>query len=113
MPAKRKSEIEKLAEELMPGWRAVDAHMDDDTSELLAATDARAKRSRADSTMPSIAKLRAKYGTKESDINVGSTSFHDSRSDASDTAIVQVESGPLRKTVAISPSKRKVLWSQG
>ena len=111
MPSRRKSEIEELAEELLPGWRAVDAHMQND-SEPLAARDSADERPKADSTMPSMEKLRAKYGTKKSD--VAGTVLKDARSNpAGDTAIVQVESGPLRKTVAISPSRRKVLWSQG
>lgn len=109
-----KDSTESLAEQLMPGWKAVKTHSGaPDDSE--PRTDNITGGTGADSTMPSLADLKAKYvgaGAGPERDSAASMSNHDPSS-AADTELVRMQNGPLRKTVAVSKSARKVLWSQG
>jgi hypothetical protein len=109
------SKSEKVAETAMPGWKAVreisptspaanEAYLADSASTDVSGT--------ADSIMPTTEELKAKYrGAARSDST--SRPSADTRSDEADTALVEMESGPLKKTVAISKSRKKLIWSQG
>lgn len=106
-----------VAEQAMPGWKAVNetslaesgsggaAYAADAASDDVAAA--------ADAVMPSMEALKAKYlGAASADALPRPTS-RDVAADAADTALVELEAGPLKKTVAVSKSKKKVIWSQG
>lgn len=102
--------IERLAEKLMPGWTAVKKVRSSNVLGGLAAKDSLEEAGVKIMTMPSLDKLKAKYagiGGKDQKL------MPDSFADDSDTAIVNLQNGPLNKTVAISRSERKVVWSQG
>jgi hypothetical protein len=108
------SEPEKVAETAMPGWKAVKetsltgpaanaAYFADSVSTDVSGT--------ADSVMPTTEELKAKYLGARSD-SLGQRNA-DTGSDEADTTLVEMESGPLKKTVAISKSRKKLIWSQG
>lgn len=101
----------------MPGWKAINETSLEQlepgvtTYAVDAASDDSARA--ADAVMPSIEDLKAKYlGAARSDAIPASTR-QDVAADSADVALVELEAGPLKKTVAISKSKKKVIWSQG
>jgi hypothetical protein len=107
----------KIAEEALPGWKAVKTTSAAASEEL--ATDAYAADEpppQVDAVMPSLDELKAKYvGARGAgpDAATPSPSSADAAAAAADTALVQMEAGPLKKTVAVSKSQKKVIWSQG
>jgi len=107
----------QVAETEMPGWKAVKEisltssnqnsyyHMDSSDSDPLGTT--------ADAVMPSTEQLKAKYlGAPQADSS-SAIPQADTSSNETDTALVELESGPLKKTVAVSKAQKKVIWSQG
>lgn len=100
---------EDLAESLLPGWRVVKSGSGSRPES--GYKDNLEKAGVSIVTMPSLDKLKAKYVgvTKDSRLSDAMPAI-----DADpDTAIVDLQNGPLTKTVAVSKSRRKVLWSQG
>lgn len=103
-----------VAADAMPGWKVVNETslnapeaggmtMDIAGDEPVATADA---------VMPSLAQLKAKYlGASQAD--VAQESYADAAADAADTTLVELEAGPLKKTVAVSKKKKKIIWSQG
>ena len=105
------SSVARVAEQALPGWKAVNVTSLEQTG-VAARSEASADAppSAADAVLPSQAELRAKYlGARDSAVEADALDA----ADAADTALVELEAGPLKKTVAISKSKKKVLWSQG
>lgn len=103
---------ERLAESLMPGWTAIKTAR---SAPLAGGSDYRDSLRKAGVdivTMPSLDELKAKYAgfTGPARDHVADAQ---SLADNPDTAIVSLQNGPLRKTIAISKSAKKVLWSQG
>jgi hypothetical protein len=99
----------QIAEKAFPGWAAEKVLSLQERSKPLSNRDSAGPRESADSVMPSQSDLEAKY--------LGSRAVtrdaRDSVSDHSDVELVRMTSGPLRKTVAVSKEKKKVVWSQG
>lgn len=106
----------QVAEQAMPGWKAVketsldapdrrDSYSRDSSDSNLGST--------ADAVMPTTEQLRAKYLGARTSQSVHRDSATDVAEHAADTALVELESGPLKKTVAVSKSQKKVIWSQG
>lgn len=108
----------RIAEEALPGWKAINETSLEEESGSGAtafAADASSDDSAgtADAIMPSTEELRAKYlGAARSDA-ISTSTRQDVAGAAADTALVKLEAGPLKKTVAVSKSKKKVIWSQG
>jgi len=100
-------DAQRLAESLMPGWKAVETYSGEGAVAMAALPDSMPDGVVADSAMPSMEKLKAKYGVTDP------TASADAAGSESDTVIVKLQNGPLRKTVAVSPSAQKVIWSQG
>jgi hypothetical protein len=108
-----------IAEETHRGWKAVDeaslAEAAAPYSDSLAsAYDAAAQA--ADAVLPSQDELRAKYlgaAAGAADSLSTALSASDAAAEAADITLVKLEGGPLKKTVAVSKSQKKVLWSQG
>jgi hypothetical protein len=63
-------------------------------------------------TSPRYVQAAISDGAARSDAAPAATG-QDAAADAADTTVVELESGPLKKTVAVSKSKNKVIWSQG
>ena len=83
---------------------SVTAHADSSDTDLPAA--------KPHSVMPSTDELKAKYlGAPQR--NSMQSDAADVAQDEADTALVEMEAGPLKKTVAVSKSRKKVIWSQG
>lgn len=107
--------VAQAAEAAMPGWKAIketplEASRRDRYSADATTSD---PGNAADAIMPSTEQLRAKYlGATQRD-SAAPQSSSDVARDEADTALVEMESGPLKKTVAVSKSKKKVIWSQG
>jgi hypothetical protein len=103
----------QVAEDALPGWRVVQETTLDPATEVLGSNADSPDDSAADgadSVMPSMEKLKAKYlGAGQAD-SAGIDAVTDN---TADTTLVELESGPLKKTVAVSKSKKKVIWSQG
>jgi hypothetical protein len=96
----------------MPGWKAInETSLEESTFAADSAGDSPA--GAADSVMPSMEELKAKYLGASSADSVLRSPRRNAAADAADTALVELESGPLKKTVAVSKSKKKVIWSQG
>jgi hypothetical protein len=108
--AKNKSEAARIAEEALPGWKAVsETSATQGEHESFAADDAQPN---ADSVMPTVDDLRQKYlGAAEAQM-AGADSADDGI-ESDDAELVDLESGPLKKTVAVSKKNKKVIWSQG
>jgi hypothetical protein len=106
----------QVAEEAMPGWKSVSETTLEAPSAFTshdAAADYDSPRE-ADAVMPSLDKLKAKYlGASVPRSDDAVRVVLDNASEAADTALVEMEAGPLRKTIAVSKSKKKVIWSQG
>ena len=101
----------------MPGWKAINETSleEPESGATTYAADAASDDSAgtADAVMPSMDDLKAKYlGAARTDA-ISASTRRDAAADAADTALVELEAGPLRKTVAVSKSKKKVIWSQG
>lgn len=106
----------QVAEEAMPGWKAVnEVSLEPGSAASADAGDYHNDSAEAaDAVMPSIKQLQAKYfGAARADAVAEATGRDAAAADASDMSLVELESGPLKKTVAISKSKKKVIWSQG
>jgi len=106
-----------VAEEAMPGWKAINETSLEQWGPAAAtfAADAASDDSAgpADAVMPSMEDLKAKYlGASRAD-TISASTRQDVAADVADTALVELEAGPLKKTVAVSRSKKKVIWSQG
>jgi hypothetical protein len=101
---------EALAESLMPGWKAVKSGTGQRPES--GYKDNLAKAGLNVVTMPSLAKLKAKYAGIAGADAVPAADLAGVEENP-DTAIVNLQNGPLTKTVAVSKSARKVLWSQG
>ena len=112
----------RAAEAAMPGWKAVKQTSLEEPPALESGADSMDNRSprTADAVMPSVDKLKEKYlgvSGRRSDAG-GRARYSDSVTrdaavESADTALVEMESGPLKKTVAVSKSQKKVIWSQG
>jgi hypothetical protein len=63
--------------------------------------------------MPSVEELRAKYLGASPRAIMDAPPDAEAPTDMGDVSLVELESGPLKKTAAVSKSKKKVLWSQG
>lgn len=106
----------EVAEEALPGWTAIqetplDAPQPEIATPHADAWPDDASDAAGEFVMPSTETLKAKYlGAAQADTPLANNAGAD---DAADTTLVEMEAGPLRKTVAISKSKKKVLWSQG
>jgi hypothetical protein len=110
-PRNAATDVETLAEQLMPGWKAVSSVTS--TTPEPGATQAVAldaiNEAKPDAVMPTLEELQAKYFGAPA-----SAEFADTFPDRdADTALVDMQNGPLTKTVAISRSERKVVWFQG
>jgi hypothetical protein len=106
------SSEEQLAESLMPGWTAIKNPRAAPIGGVAGLQDSLRKAGVDIVTMPSLDELKAKYAGFTGplrDSGAGSSGLADNP----DTAIVNLQNGPLRKTVAFSKSAKKVLWSQG
>lgn len=114
-PRKSSESVIQAAEAAMPGWKAVretslgassrSASYSVDTS----STDVSGS---ADAVMPTTEELKSKYlGVSRSDAL--NEVERDVAADEADTALVEMESGPLKKTVAVSRNSKKLIWSQG
>lgn len=107
-----RTDAERLAEELLPGWTAVGSTEDvrPTEGEITAAAFQDSREAEPDAVMPTLDDLRAKYlGAAAQD---GGRDVVDPGVDE-DTVLVDMRNGPLEKTVAISKSQRKIAWSQG
>jgi hypothetical protein len=100
---------ENLAESLMPGWTVVKSGSGSRPES--GYKDNLEKAGVSIVTMPSLDKLKAKYVGVSKDSRL--SDHVESIEGSPDTAIVDLQNGPLTKTVAISKSRGKVLWSQG
>jgi hypothetical protein len=107
----RDDSVAQVAEEAMPGWKVVrETSLEEATT--FADAPGNDAASAADAVMPSLDQLKAKYlGARRDDADAVRPDY--TEADAADTALVEMEAGPLKKTVAVSRSKKKVLWSQG
>jgi len=102
-----------VAETAMPGWKVV---KETSLNNLEAASDAVGNdpEPTADAVMPSLDQLKAKYlGVVRTDAVPDPASYANAAADAADTTLVEMEAGPLKKTVAVSKKGKKVIWSQG
>jgi hypothetical protein len=117
MPRDRNlSESEKVAETAMPGWKAVKetSLAAPAANEASYADSSRTDTSgTADSVMPTTEQLKAKYQGAAPQSDSLSQPGADVAAEEADTTLVELESGPLKKTVAISKRRKKVIWSQG
>jgi hypothetical protein len=114
-PQKSDDSCSSVAEQAMPGWKAVNEtsleESGSDGTRYAADTAGDDVVGTADSVMPSMEELKAKYlGAARADALPMS---REAAADAADTTLVELEAGPLKKTVAVSKSKKKVIWSQG
>ena len=105
----------RVAEEAMPGWKAVkETSLEERTPADNRPDSADDGAQGADAVMPSLTDLKAKYlGASRAYADSAPPDAADVAADEADTALVEMESGPLKKTVAVSKSKKKVIWSQG
>lgn len=100
----------------MPGWKAInEISLEPGSAASTNSADYHSDSAEsADAVMPSIKQLQAKYfGAAHADAVAETAGRDAAAADASDTLLVELESGPLKKTVAISKTKKKVIWSQG
>jgi len=99
----------------MPGWKAInETPLQQSGARSLAVDAADDTAHAADAVMPSLDELKAKYlGAARGDAAPAAIRQEDTAANAADTTLVELESGPLKKTVAVSKSKKKVIWSQG
>lgn len=107
----------RVAEEAMPGWKVVKETSLDQSRVAVApdaySNDQQDRGESADVVMPSLDDLKAKYlGASQSD-SVSDSVRRDIAAESADTSLVELESGPIKKTVAVSKSRKKVIWSQG
>jgi hypothetical protein len=106
---KRQLSAAKIAEEQMPGWKAVEA-----TGPIrpFGVTNADAERSapKVDAVMPSTQELRRKFLGADA---VGAADEASSAPLESDVELVNMQSGDLVRTVAVNRSTGKIEWSQG
>jgi hypothetical protein len=114
-PRTRDDSAAHVAEEALPGWKAVKETSLDEDEQAGAATDAfyEDAAKTADAVMPSLDRLKAKYLGASGTRSDAMPDAAEAAAAAQDTALVEMESGPLKKTVAVSKSKKKVIWSQG
>jgi hypothetical protein len=117
MPRDRTSDesTARVAEEAFPGWKPVhETSLSTPSSSRNAhAADHAPGAPDADVIMPTIEELRAKYLGAEAAMDAPSATDPDAPTDNNDVSLVELESGPLKKTAAVSKSKKRVLWSQG
>lgn len=107
MSRSKDSAAENLAESLMPGWTVVKSGSGSRPES--GYKDNLEKAGVSIVTMPSMDKLKAKYVG----VSKGLKADHVALGGNPDTAIVDLQNGPLTKTVAVSKSRKRVLWSQG
>jgi hypothetical protein len=102
----------RIAEESFPGWKATKENSMEEEAEPLASHSADDMRSdAAETVMPSQDDLRKKYlGARDAPKPQSKAPLADT---SADTDLVELESGPLKKTVAVSKKTKKVIWSQG
>lgn len=102
----------RIAEESFPGWKATNENSMEGEAETLASHSTDDMRSdAAETVMPSQDDLRRKYlGARDAAKPQSKTPLADT---SADTDLVELESGPLKKTVAVSKKTKKVIWSQG
>jgi hypothetical protein len=117
MPKKAlEDSVAQIAEEAFPGWKPVRETSLEEPSARSAkfSSDDVHDEPDADAVMPSIEELRTKYfGADSATTELARAPDPDAPTDIGDVSLVEFESGPLKKTAAVSKSKKKVLWSQG
>ena len=95
----------KTAEKAMPGWKAVSPEQ----SARVRSLDSGREAPSADAVLPPLAKLRRKYLGEEPATDSVERALDAAAPD--DAELVEMESGKLRKTVAVRNGK--IVWSQG
>jgi len=117
IPRRLDDSAARVAEEAMPGWKAVKQTSAEPSVETFAAADYGADEmpAQGEAVMPSLDALKAKYlgGRDAGPASANTADAADVAASAADTTLVEMEAGPLKKTVAVSKRKKKVIWSQG
>lgn len=110
---RKASRSSQIAEQQFPGWKATKvSSLDEGAEPLESHFSDDATSNAAESVMPSQDELRKKYlGAKEAPPVAARRGGGPDTT--ADTDLVELESGPLKKTVAVSKRSRKVIWSQG
>ena len=103
----------QIAEEALPGWKAVKETSLEKGAAATRSESFDADAPIADAVMPSLDQLRAKYLGADAAAAGAPPADADVAADEADTSLVELEAGPLKKTVAVSKSRKKVIWSQG
>jgi hypothetical protein len=102
-----------IAEQEMPGWKAVKPSGPikafNASARENAADEASDHASKVDAVMPSTKQLREKFfGTADN-----SAAEADAQPYDSDIELVNMKSGELQRTVGVNVKTRKIEWSQG
>jgi len=103
----------QVAEEALPGWKAVKETSLEKRAGMTRTESYDADAPVADAVMPSLDQLKAKYLGADAAAADAPPADADVAADEADTSLVELESGPLKKTVAVSKRQKKVIWSQG
>src|ERR1043166_6345464 len=107
-PRRTRGNSSRIAEESFPGWKATrEVSMEEGAEPLASHFEDDILSNAAEAVMPSQDELRKKYlGARDAAKPQRKAPLADT---ADDTSLVELESGPLKKTVAVSKKSKKVI----
>jgi len=115
MPQRTTPTAAEIAENQMPGWKAVKpagpVREFGGPSERAAADSTDDASAKADAVLPDTDKLLRKY--LGADAGPAALSTDSTDTPASDVELVDLKSGDLERTVGVNLKSQKIEWSQG